>query len=112
MIGFAMLFFWGHWWPGILILMGGMFLVESIFAATMPPRPQEPPPPAPIYTPPAPAWQPRPIPVQMETVHREDLLPATCPNCGGPVRAHDVKWTGKQSAACVYCGSNLPMKKQ
>ena len=111
MIGFAMFFLWGHWWPGILILMGLGILLESIFAGTAPTQPPEPPPAPPVFVPPAPASQPRPTPAPMQAIHRIDLLPAVCPHCGGPVRAHDVKWTGMQSAACPYCGSNLPMKK-
>jgi DNA-directed RNA polymerase subunit RPC12/RpoP len=50
-------------------------------------------------------------PAPVEQIHRSDLLPLTCPQCGGPIRAYEVKWTGKQSAACPYCDSNLPMKK-
>jgi DNA-directed RNA polymerase subunit RPC12/RpoP len=47
----------------------------------------------------------------IEQTHRSDLLPATCPHCGGPIRSYEVKWTGKQTAACPYCGSHLPMRK-
>jgi predicted Zn-ribbon and HTH transcriptional regulator len=42
--------------------------------------------------------------------HRLELLPATCPNCGGPIRGKDVKWTGPQSADCPYCGAILHMQ--
>lgn len=42
--------------------------------------------------------------------HRLELLPATCPNCGGPLHGDNVKWTGAQSADCPYCGMNLPMR--
>jgi hypothetical protein len=49
-----------------------------------------------------------PAPVE----HRLELLPHTCPNCGGPIRGHEVKWTGPQSADCPYCGTNLPMSKE
>jgi hypothetical protein len=43
--------------------------------------------------------------------HRYDLLPYACPNCNGPIRSHEVKWTGPHSANCPYCGTNLPMSK-
>jgi len=43
--------------------------------------------------------------------HRIDLLPQVCPSCNGPIRGHEVKWTGPQSANCPYCGTNLPMSK-
>jgi len=41
--------------------------------------------------------------------HRLELLPATCPNCGGSLHSDNVKWTGAQSADCPFCGSNVPM---
>jgi hypothetical protein len=43
--------------------------------------------------------------------HRFELLPQACPNCNGPIRSHEVKWTGPQSANCSYCGTNLPMSR-
>jgi hypothetical protein len=43
--------------------------------------------------------------------HRIELLPQVCPNCNGPIRGHEVKWTGPQSTNCPYCGTNLPMNK-
>ncbi len=42
--------------------------------------------------------------------HRLELLPSTCPSCGGPISGRQVKWTGRQSADCPYCGVNLPMR--
>jgi len=44
--------------------------------------------------------------------HRLELLPATCPTCGGPLHGKDVRWTGPQSADCPYCGANLPMRAE
>ncbi len=39
-----------------------------------------------------------------------ELLPSTCPSCGGPISGSQVKWTGPQSADCPSCGVNLPMR--
>lgn len=102
----------GRWWPGILILVGLSMLLGALFEDRSPQPPQDLPPVKAPMTPPNPA----PIVTNMisvtpEPTHRADLLPATCPHCGGPVRSHEVKWTGKQSAACAYCGSDLVMKK-
>jgi hypothetical protein len=104
-----MIFSKGHWWPGILVLIGFSIVFGSLFEDSAPHetqnRPaatkQQMPPPAPLTIAPAPT----------EQTHRVDLLPATCPQCGGPIRSYEVKWTGKQSAACPYCNSSLPMKK-
>jgi hypothetical protein len=108
LIGFAILFFWGHWWPGILVLIGLSILLESAFRGSGWQGQQNPPPP--IINP-MPMTQPAPV-APVEPIHRTDLLPGTCPHCGAPVRANEVKWTGNQSASCGYCSSNLPMKKQ
>ncbi|MBI2332534.1 MAG: hypothetical protein HYU84_10320 [Chloroflexi bacterium] len=99
----------GRWWPGILVLIGLAILFGSLF------REERPPEPPPHHEPPpfdmTPHAAPKPAPPPAAPVRRPDLLPATCPNCGGPVRSGEVKWTSTHSAACSYCGSNLEMKK-
>ena len=108
---FIMLFSNGHWWPGILILIGLSIIFGSFFhEETRPPEPKSPS--ASIFIPVTPPATPKPDPAPVEHFHQADLLPVTCSQCGGPIRASEVKWTGTQSAACPYCGSNLPMKKQ
>ncbi len=105
------LFMGGRWWPGILILIGLSMLLGALSRedASQPARDLPP-----VHMPVMPAAPAAPTvtvsAVSAEPTHRTDLLPATCPHCGGPVRAHEVKWTGKQSAACAYCGSSLLMK--
>ena len=118
MIGLGILMLWGHWWPGILLLIGISMLLGAFWKESAPQTPQtledvETPavPPAPTMSVPPVVKMPVVPPAPVSTVHRLDLLPANCPHCGGPVRSHDVKWTGSQSAACPYCGSTLPMKK-
>ncbi len=106
MIGLGVLFLWGHWWPGILVLIG-LSMIVGAFSRPPAPRPFDepfdenrrpyPPPPPPAPAPPT-------------DYHRVDLLPATCPRCGAPVRAYEVKWSGSQAASCAYCGSKLPSK--
>jgi hypothetical protein len=108
---FVMMFSNGHWWPGILVLIGLSIIFGSFFhEETRPPEPKSPS--APIFIPITPPAAPKPEPAPVEQIHRADLLPVTCSQCSGPIRASEVKWTGTQSAACPYCGSNLPMKKQ
>ena len=114
LILFAFLFMGGRWWPGILVLI----LVASVFGSLFRGEPEQwtqnqPPAEAPMRTPdPVPHAEPIITPAPVEPIHRVDLLPTTCLQCGGPIRSDEVKWTGKQSAVCPYCGSNLPMKKQ
>ena len=106
LIGLAILFLKGWWWPGILVLLAVSGIAEALIRQYVPDAVDKTEP----FVP--------PMPVTSQTTrtastseHRLDLLPATCPNCGGPTRGHEVKWTGPQSADCPYCGVNLPMKK-
>jgi len=101
MIGLAILFWKGWWWPGILILVAISSIAEALIRQYAPDAVEKAEQPAT-----APVTPASPVPE-----HHLELLPTTCPNCGGPIRGHEVKWTGAQSADCPFCGANLPMKK-
>jgi len=118
MIGLAVLFYTDWWWPGILVLAGISFLLSAGWQGSTEPEPElpgdepplsgmEPDNPAEVFRP-APIVTPPPAPAPTP---RTDLLPNTCPQCGAPVRSGEVRWTGAHSAACSYCGSNIPALK-
>lgn len=98
------------WWPGIFIVIGFFMIFGSLFREERRPDPQpySQPMPAPMDA--APRAAPRPAPQPAAVNHPVGSLPSHCPNCGGPT--YEVKWTSAQSAACTYCGSNLPLKNQ
>ena len=109
LIGLAILFWKGWWWPGILVLVAISAILEVVIQRAVPeavapelePKEKvEAQVPSPPVTPAAP-----------EPQHRADLLPSKCPGCGAPVRGHEVEWTGPQSADCPYCGTRLPMQQ-
>ncbi len=114
LLGLAVLAWQGWWWPGILVLVAISVLAEAFIVQIAPGAldddededeeeaavPESRPAPAPAPAAPAPAAEPE---------HRIELLPSECPKCGAPVHGNDVRWTGKQSADCPYCGANLPM---
>ena len=113
LVGLAILFYTGHWWPGILILIGISTLLSAAWQSDDPqPEPevdQQAPAtsrPVIIDLPPA-----SPAPTPPVNAAHTDLLPAASPRCGAPVRSAEVKWTGLHSAACAYCGSNLVAAK-
>jgi hypothetical protein len=106
LVGFIILGWTGWWWPGILVVALISLAYEALLRQFAPHAFEEVEPDAPLSSATAPV---APAPVVPE--HRAELLPSTCPNCGGPIRGHEVHWTGSQSADCPYCRINLPMGK-
>jgi len=103
LIGLAILAWKGWWFPGILVLVALSLVIEALLMQFAPQAFEEG-----GMAIPSPAPEPEPVSPVVE--HRAELLPSTCPKCGGPIRGHEVKWTGVQSADCPYCGVNLPMR--
>ena len=109
LIGLAILAWQGWWWPGILVLVAISLVLEAGLKRYAPQafeKAEPPSSPSPVSIPPVSA-SPAPPPAE----HRFELLPSVCAKCGGPIRGHEVKWTGRQSADCPYCGANLPMER-
>jgi DNA-directed RNA polymerase subunit RPC12/RpoP len=106
---FAMLFMGGgRWLPGLIVLIVLASVFGSLFRGASQSWTQDQPPVKTSMPPQTPTVITVPVD---ELLHRVDLLPINCAQCGGPIRSNEVRWTGKQSAACPYCGSDLPMKK-
>jgi len=118
LIGLAVLAIFNWWWPGILVLVAISGLYEAYLRQNVAQAYEAEPPKVPESqtvdvlepTPPvaSTAMTGVSLPVQE---HQLELLPQVCPSCSGPIRGHEVKWTGRQSANCPYCGTNLPMSK-
>jgi hypothetical protein len=111
LIGLAILFWKGWWWPGILVLIALSALVQGAIQIMVPEAVEEmegagdkpeAPQPAPVET-------PKPA-VATPAVHPTQRLPSECPKCSAPIRGAEVHWTGPESADCPYCGTNLPLK--
>jgi len=107
LIGLAILAWQGWWWPGILVLVALSMVLEAVLMLTVP---QAFAPAAPPAAPQPPVAAP-PVPEPRAIEHPIERLPSTCANCGGPIRGHEVKWTGPFSADCPYCGANLELAK-
>jgi hypothetical protein len=113
LIGLYLLATRNWWWPGILVLLAISAIYEALLRQFVPGAyVEEKTAPTSQGTLPIPSATPLPLykPATVQE-HRIDLLPQVCPSCNAPIRGHEVKWTGVQSANCPYCGTNLPMNK-
>ncbi len=116
LIGLYILWTRDWWWPGILVLVAVSALYEGFLRSYVPGAYEEEipektaSPVKPVDTVPSAPLAANPVPPAPQG-HRIELLPQVCPSCNGPIRGHEVKWTGPQSANCPYCGTNLPMNK-
>ena len=108
LIALFALFFAGRYWPIALVVFGISFLLFAVTRNRMPhPPPFDEEPVHPHHEPPLDHRPPHPL----ENMDPANMLPSTCPQCGGPIRSDSVKWTGERSASCPYCDANLPMIK-
>jgi hypothetical protein len=113
LVGLAYLAVTGRWWPGILVLVAISTLFATVFNRgtqndvedEMPEAVDEKPE---VFTAPSPKMEPV---TSAPEAHHAEWLPLSCPKCGAPTRAEEVRWNGNASASCPYCGSNLPLKK-
>lgn len=116
LIGLAILFWKGWFWPGILVLVAISAIAEAVIQIAVPSATVQEVQPEEEAFEPSPAVNAPPVNVAptaaavVEPERRADLLPAKCPTCGGPVSGDDVKWSGPRSASCPYCGANLPLR--
>lgn len=111
LIGLAILAWQGWWWPGILVLVALSMLLEAALMVYAPQVFEPSPSPVQPAAPPTAAQAPTPAPAPAAAEHPFERLPSSCAKCGGPIRGHEVKWTGPVSADCPYCGANLELAK-
>jgi hypothetical protein len=98
LIGIAILFWQGWWWPGILVLIAISGIFEAIVRLVVKP--------ADLETPTIPADVRQPEPFRAPVMPAK--LPARCPVCGAPASESTAIWSAdKQHASCPYCNSNL-----
>ena len=112
LIGIGILLFTGHWWPGIIILVGismvvGALTRSSRYEPQLAPPPDSPPQPE-MPMPPAPA------PAAVSPAARTDRpfydlawLPAHCPSCGGPLNVKGVEVLDSRTVLCPFCGTKI-----
>jgi endogenous inhibitor of DNA gyrase (YacG/DUF329 family) len=85
LIGLAIIAWQGWWWPGILVLVAISGLVQAGIRLYLNRQDEQ------------------KTLVETRTRH----LPANCPNCGGPIDAAQVRWSGSYTAICPFCGATI-----
>jgi hypothetical protein len=102
LIGLAILFWKGWWWPGILVVAAISGLFEAFVRLVIKPQTETE----------APQMFSTPSP-DIETQSNSSTasyprLPARCPTCGAPINNEIVHWSDDhQNATCPYCSSNV-----
>jgi hypothetical protein len=92
MLGIAILFWQGWWWPGILVLIA----ISGVFQAAVQ-----------IYLGRQESQTAEVKQAAELAQQRADWLPSTCPQCGGPIGVETVQWIGEKSAICPYCSAKI-----
>ena len=107
LIGLAILFWKGWFWPGILVLVAMSTILEIVIMGLFPDSYRE-------KTDGKHNKSPVPDPLDVRSPvtaapQHTGQLPANCPKCGAPTRGHEVKWIDDTSAECSFCGASLPL---
>jgi hypothetical protein len=99
LIGLAILFMYGRWFPGILILVAVSGLTQAAIVAYLRRDDER-------------------RELQAEQVRRDaerraaeesraTALPEQCPGCGAPLTASSVIWQSGTTASCPYCRTSV-----
>ena len=91
LIGLAILFYTGNWFPGILILVAVSGITQAVLQSFAKRDAEK---------------------EQVAQVARQAALavPTHCPTCGAAISADSVVWTGATTAQCPYCKAAVPHK--
>jgi hypothetical protein len=95
LLGLAVLFFTGNWFPGIFVLMAVSALSQAAIYAYVKSGEERR------------AQAEAQRVAQVRQLEAEDAragaLPPVCPGCGAPLTATTVLWRSATTAACPYC---------
>lgn len=94
LLGLALLFFTGQWWPGILILAAVSGLTQALIG---------------VYVRSSSQRSAAESAARDLAVARALALPANCPTCGAALDAAKIAWRSDTVAACPYCAASVPV---
>ncbi len=91
LIGLAILFWQGSFWPGILILVAISGITQAVLQSM--------------------AKRQESVAQTADAARAAAMaVPPTCPTCGAAISASSVTWIGPTAAQCPYCKSAIPLK--
>jgi hypothetical protein len=91
LIGLAVLFYTGNWFPGILILVAISGVAQALLLSK--------------------AKQEEAKAQAAQSARQAALaIPSVCPTCGAAINASSVVWSGVSTAHCPYCKAAIPLK--
>ena len=88
LIGLAILFYTGNWFPGILVLVAISGITQALLASMAKSQEQK---------------QAEQAAVAASARTAAMAVPPNCPTCGAAISASSVTWTGPTTAQCPYC---------
>lgn len=91
LVGLAILFWTGWWFPGILVLIAISGVAQALLMQ-MAKRDEE------------------KAAVAASARTAAMAVPPNCPTCGAAISASSVNWTGPTTAHCPYCKAAIPLK--
>jgi len=97
LIGLAILFATGWWFPGILVLVAISGVTQALLAKMAASEEQK-------------AADKAALAAAARTAAM--AVPANCPTCGAAISAASVTWTGPTAAQCPYCKAAIPLKAE
>jgi hypothetical protein len=97
LIGLAILFATGWWFPGILVLVAISGVTQALLAKMAASEEQK-------------ATDKAALAAAARTAAM--AVPANCPTCGAAISAASVTWTGPTAAQCPYCKAAISLKAE
>ena len=97
LIGLAILFYTGNWFPGILVLVAISGITQALLASMAKRQEQK-------------AAEQAALAASARTAAM--AVPPNCPTCGAAISASSVTWTGPTTAQCPYCKAAIPLKTE
>ena len=90
LIGLAILFWQGAWWPGILILVAISGITQAVLQNM--------------------AKRQESVAQTADAARAAAMaVPPNCPTCGAAINASSVVWSGPTAVQCPYCESAIPL---